>query len=270
MGNRSRAEATPPGFFLPKSGGEPGLSEIPCVRVWMGLGELGGLIPNSHDPTVQLKHGDGGGLLANSQKDENRFGLYAAVVLNTVVLYCLVTSNRVEPERWIDALANWQLAIPAAAGLAFITILNSQISTRQKEWIVFWQWDNPLPGSRAFTHFLQSDSRIDAAQLQSRFGPFPTEPFAQNQLWYRIYSTVRDEPAIATQRRSYLFARDYAVLVVLMLVVLGCIALVQLRSPLLFIIYTGALALQYILAANAARKTAERWVTTAMAMASVK
>lgn len=208
--------------------------------------------------------------MARSQKDENRVGLYTALVLNAVALYSLVTTNRIEPGEWMRVLADWQLAIPAVVGLAFITLLNSQIPTKRKEWIVFWARDNPLPGSRAFSWYLTRDSRIDAATLQAHFGPFPTDPFAQNQLWYRIYSTVRDEPAIATQRRIYLFARDYAVLVVLMLVIFGGIALVQLRSPLLFILYTGALLLQYALAVNAARTTAERWITTAMAMASAK
>lgn len=208
--------------------------------------------------------------MASSQKDENRVGLYASIVLNTVALYSLITTNRLEPGEWMRALADWQLAIPAVVGLAFITLLNSQIPTKQKEQIVFWKSDNPLPGSQAFTRYLPKDSRIDADTLQERFGPFPSDPFAQNKLWYRIYSTVRDDPAIAVQRRTYLFARDFAVLVLLMLVVFGGIALVQLRSSLLFILYIGALLLQYALAVNAARTTAERWVTTAMAMASAK
>jgi len=206
--------------------------------------------------------------VTESQKDENRLGLYSAVVLNAVVLYALVTTQRVEPAAWMRALANVQLAIPAVLGLGFVTLLNSQLSPKTKERIVFWEWEHPLPGSRAFTWFLPRDHRIDAATLEARFGPFPTEPSDQNRTWYRIYSTVRDEPAIVTMRRTYLFARDYAALVALMLIFFGGIALIQLRSPLHFILYTLALLVQFWLAINAARKTAERWVTTAMAMAA--
>jgi len=208
--------------------------------------------------------------LASSQKDENRIGLYAAVVLNAVVLYSLVTTDRLELNEWVRALTNWHLAIPAVIGLAFITIVNSQISTANKERIVFWKRENPLPGSRAFTEFLVQDPRIDAAALLKRFGPFPTDPFFQNKLWYQIYSTVRDEPAISTQRRTYLFCRDYAVLAVLMMLVFGGIALTQIKSPSLIAIYFGVLVLQFILNVNAARVTAERWVTTAMAIASTR
>jgi len=203
-----------------------------------------------------------------SQKDENRLTLYSAVLLNAVVLYALVTTQKVAPAEWLRALADLQLAIPAVVGLGFVTLLNSQLSPKGKERIVFWEWEHPLPGSRAFSWFLPRDHRIDTAALAARFGPFPTEPAEQNRTWYRIYSTVRDEPAIVTMRRTYLFARDYAALVALMLIFFGGVAIIQLRSPLLFIVYTFALVAQFALAVNAARKTAERWVTTAMAMAS--
>lgn len=208
--------------------------------------------------------------MANSQKDENRLGLYTALLLNTVALYCLVTTNRVEPSEWVKSLANFQLAIPAVVGLTFVMLLNSLVSTRFKERLVFWEWAHPLPGCRAFSFFLLNDQRIDAAALEQRYGPFPAEAAEQNKAWYRIYTAVRDDPAIVTQRRTYLFARDYAVFLVLMIVIFGAIALVQVRSPLLFIAYIGFLFLQYAIAIRAARVTAERWVTTAMAIAAAK
>ena len=208
--------------------------------------------------------------MANSQKDENRLGLYTAVVLNTVVLYCLVTTNRADPNAWVQSLANFQLAIPAVAGLTFVMLINSLVSTKSKERLVFWEWAHPLPGCRAFSTFLLSDQRIDAPALEIRYGPFPADPIEQNKVWYRIYTTVRDDPAIVTQRRTYLFARDYAVLLVLMFIIFGPIAFVQIRSPLLCIAYTAFLVAQYAISVRAARVTAERWVTTAMAIAAAK
>lgn len=208
--------------------------------------------------------------MANSQKDDNRLGLYTALVLNTVVLYCLVTTNKAEPNTWVQSLANFQLAIPAVAGLAFVMLVNSLVTTKSKERLVFWEWAHPLPGCRAFSTFVMSDPRIDASGLETRYGPFPTHPAEQNTLWYRMYTTVRDDPAIVTQRRTYLFARDYAVLLVLMFIVFGPIAFVQIRSPLLCIAYTAFLITQYAIAIRAARVTAERWVTTAMAIAAAK
>jgi len=206
--------------------------------------------------------------MSSSQKDENRLGLYTAVVLNAVILYCLITTQRIEPGEWLRALADVQLAIPAVVGLAFITLVNSQLSAKAKERLVFWEWSHPLPGSRAFSWFLPRDQRIDAEALAARYGSFPTDPGEQNRLWYRIYSSVRDDPAIASMRRTYLFARDYAALVVLMLVIFGIVAFLQLRSPLHFILYTSFLILQLVLTINSARTTAERWVTTAMAIAA--
>lgn len=208
--------------------------------------------------------------MANSQKDENRLGLYAALLANATVLYCLITTHKVEPSAWLQSLANYQLAIPAVVGLAFVTMLNSLVPTKAKERLVFWEWTNPLPGSRAFTSFLPNDPRIDAAALEARFGPFPASPKEQNICWYRIYTSVRDDPAIVTQRRTYLFSRDYAVLLVLMLLVLGPIAFMQIRSPLLCIGYTAFLIVQYAIAVRSARVTADRWVTTAMAIAAAK
>jgi len=210
------------------------------------------------------------GHVTNSQKDENRLGLYTALVLNAVVLYCLATTNRFEPNAWLHSLADLQLAIPAVVGLAFVTLLNSLVTSKSKERIVFWDWSNPLPGCRAFTTFLPSDPRIDGDALDARYGPFPTEPLEQNKLWYRIYTSVRDDPAIVAQRRTYLFARDYAVILVLMIMIFGPIAFVQIRSPLLFIAYTAFLLLQYGIAIRSARLTANRWVTTAMAIAAAK
>ena len=45
---------------------------------------------------------------------------------------------------------------------------------------VFGEWENPPPGSSAFSWVLPRDLRVEAGALTAWFGPFPAEPAAQN------------------------------------------------------------------------------------------
>lgn len=77
-----------------------------------------------------------------------------------------------------------------------------------KERFVHFRWSNPLPGSRAFTHHAAMDTRIDKDALEAKYGLFPTGPSDQNRLFYTIYKTCRDDPAVTGSHRNYLLFRD--------------------------------------------------------------
>jgi hypothetical protein len=159
-------------------------------------------------------------------------------------------------------------AVPIGVAMALTAVVNSQLRPRAKELIVFWQWDHPLPGSRAFTEYLDEDPRIDAAALRSAMDPLPVEPIEQNRLWYRLYREAQSEPAVASLSRGYVFARDYAALVAMMLVVFGAMGLIQIQSPMVYILYFLFLIAQLAAAIRSARNNAVRLVTTVLAIKS--
>lgn len=208
--------------------------------------------------------------VTGSQKDQNRLPLLLILAANAVIFYGLVTTQRVEPETWLVSILAIQTALPVALALALTGVLNSQFSQKAKEVIVFWEWVNPLPGCRAFSELIHDDPRIDAGALEARFGPFPQDPVEQNKRWYRIYSEVRAEFAVVDASRGYLFARDYACFVALMIPIFGGLSLYLIHSPLLCITYMTFLIVQFAFSVRSARTNAVRLVTTAMAIASTK
>lgn len=161
-------------------------------------------------------------------------------------------------------------ALPAVVGLAMVGIINAQLPVSAKFRVVFMRWKNPLPGSKAFSHFANIDERIDKRYLEKAFGPFPIEPAEQNALWYRLYKSIDREPAVLHAHKSFLFARDYTCLALLMLVFLGFPGFFQISELKFAIIYFAILLIQFILAGQAARNHAKRLVTTVLAIKSAK
>lgn len=94
-----------------------------------------------------------------------------------------------------------------------------------KDVLVFWRLHNPLPGCRAFTHFAQSDLRIDEAKLQAKIGSFPKEPKKQNTKWYELYLLVQDEVRIQETQKNFLLNQDLAGVAILFFV-FGTLALI--------------------------------------------
>lgn len=204
-----------------------------------------------------------------SHKDANRFPLMVTLTANAALFWGLVTTQQLDPGAWIGSLqGNLRGTLPIGLALVLTGILNSQMTPLTKARLVFLDWQHPLPGCRAFTQYLHSDNRIDAAALERRFGPFPTDPDEQNRTWYGIYQTVRDVSSVSDASKGYLFGRDYAALMVLAIVIFGVLALILIKTPLLCIGYIATLFIQYLLAANSARNHATRLVTNSMAIAS--
>lgn len=207
--------------------------------------------------------------MAASHKDANKFPLMAVLTVNAVAFWGLVTTQQVDPVAWIGSIqGNLKGSLPIALALVLTGILNSQISPLAKARLVFLDWEHPLPGSQAFTKYMHRDARIDATSLDQKFGPLPTDPQEQNRRWYRIYQTVRDQPSVVDASKGYLFARDYATLIALAILLFGTLSLILIKSPLAYIGYTAALIVQFILAANSARNHAVRLVTNTLAIAS--
>jgi len=159
----------------------------------------------------------------------------------------------------------WMSALPAGVGIALTGLLNSSVSSNTKARLVFWRWHNPLPGSEAFTRHGPSDHRVDMAALAAKHGPLPTDPKGQNVLWYCIFKSVSKEPPVEQAHRHFLFARDFAFMALVMLLLLGVAAAIFVRPISTAEIYVLLLVIQWGIATRAANVGGHRFVTNVLA-----
>lgn len=204
-------------------------------------------------------------------KDGYRWRLFAVLAANLVVLYAAVTYDIIQLDGMTAVTSDWQAAWKnigsAAVAFAITTILNGLLSSDAKARIVFWRWRHPLPGCRAFSHYLSRDPRIHFAALERALGTLPTEPATQNALWYqRIYKMVQNDPVVLHVHKDFLFSRDYTALSLLLLVFLGAAGAYAIASPKTMLIYLALLAVQFVAATIAARNYGTRLVTTSVAV----
>lgn len=200
-----------------------------------------------------------------SLKDGNTKRLLAVLVINAAGFYIAEHTAAVTWEDWFKLATGWLSVLPAGVGVAFTGILNAQASNDMKARLVFWRWQHPYPGSRAFSHHGHADPRVDMAALEQEFGSLPTDPTAQNELWYRLYRAVRNTPEVLHVHQQFLFARDYSFMALVMLLLLGGTAAAQMRPLPTVIIYIALLIGQWLLTTRAANVTGHRFVTTVMA-----
>lgn len=208
--------------------------------------------------------------MAGSLKSKNSVALYILMAGNMIVFYAILKGQVLFAGDWIAAVRDLGQALPAGLGLILTGILNAQLSADAKSRIVFLRWSNPLPGCEAFARHARSDPRVDMSALEKQYGRLPTDPRAQNTLWYKLYKTVELEPAVAQAHRAFLFSRDYACIALMMLVVLGGAALFQISSINVVLLYIVGLAFQFLIAGQAARNHGRRFVSTVLAIKSAE
>lgn len=205
--------------------------------------------------------------MERSQKDLNRLPLWSALAANLVAYYGLVSGIDLSTLATSETIKHISVLLPGGFAIALCGILNAQLTAIAKARIVFLKWNDPLPGSEAFSLHAPADPRIDVASVESKFGPLPTEPRAQNVLWYRLYQQVRDIPAVSQISKNWLFARDYACVIVLLTPILAVIGIFQMPSTRNYMTMAALLVVQFLLASQAARNNARRLVATAIALA---
>jgi hypothetical protein len=201
-----------------------------------------------------------------SLKSVNKFALVGVVTTNLGLFLGILNWKGPGLADWAAISGGILRSLPAGLGVILIGIINAQLTADTKARIVFARWHNPLPGSRAFSHYLTRDPRIDVPRLSERFGPFPTDPKEQNAKWYGLYKSVENDPAVAQVHREYLFSRDYTCLAVLMFVVLTPLAFVMFPFLRLAAAYAFVLLVQFLLVSRAARHHGSRFVTTVLAI----
>jgi hypothetical protein len=208
--------------------------------------------------------------MAASLKDSYRWHLFAALAANLALYYGLIKGLTLAEIRPDTALTHVAALLPSGLAVALCGIINAQLTALQKARIVFLRWNDPLPGSRAFSRYAASDPRVDMRAVQEKWAPLPNDAHKQNALWYRIYQQEKETQAVRHLNRNWLFARDYACICALLLFALGSIGIFQMPSVVSWSIFMTIVFAQLLLARRSAVHHAERLVTTVIAQAASK
>lgn len=200
-----------------------------------------------------------------SLKEKNKAALWAVVLANVAAFALLANLKQFLSMDLVTALKEWSALLPAGAAIVLVGLLNSQLSSKAKARLVFWRWANPMPGSQAFTKLGPSDHRVDMEAIDLKWGPLPTDQSKQDKLWYRLYLTVQDHPAVSQVHREFLLSRDIACLTLILSIIIVPSAF-ALLSPILAAAVLGVLVLEFLIATRSARVHGARFVCTVLAL----
>lgn len=207
--------------------------------------------------------------MARSLKDSYRTQLFAAVAANVALYYALANGLNIS-EFTTDPARQAGAFLPGGIAAALCGILNSQLTHVQKARIVFLRWRDPLPGCRAFSHYIAQDPRIDMKTVRAKWSPLPKGARQQNALWYRLYQQEQGSDAVQHLNRHWLFARDYASMCALLLITLGVLGVFQMPSRLSWSIFVMVVLAQLVITRRSAVNHAEQLVLTVVAQAAAK
>lgn len=205
--------------------------------------------------------------MAKSLKDQNNWRLWLIMVANAIVFYVIQQANELR----LDGLPALFKQIPnlLPIGLAGVvaTVLNTLPSADLKATIVYWRWSDALPGHRAFSRYVDRDSRINRGRLLKTYkGTFPAEAAEQNAAWYQLYKAVRQDVMILDANRVFLLLRDYASLSFIFIFIFGLAATISIESRIVATGYVSVLILQYLIVRIAAANAGIRLVTNVLAL----
>jgi hypothetical protein len=204
--------------------------------------------------------------LATSLKEQNRWQIWFIIAVNSLFLYGVVEANAIQIDGLRSIFTDASKLVPFGLAVVIATVLNGLLPADAKARLVFLRWRNTLPGHRAFTRYMTADPRIDPTAVQRAVGgPLPVDPAEQNQVWYRLYKTVENDPAIAQVHRDFLLTRDYTALAVLFLIFYGSAGYYSIPSPKIATIYAVLLLIQCIAVRQAAFHYGIRFVTSVLA-----
>lgn len=195
-------------------------------------------------------------------KGTNSLYLWSFMSVNVAVYLSLVITRHFDSASiegsWVHVTAKNGI-VAVSIPLATI-ILAGLLNDINKARLVFWRWRHPLPGTRAFSELIATDSRIDVPTLKKTIGKFPRAAQEQNALWYRLYRKHKMTRSVWEAHKVYLLTRDMsslAALAALSFSVGAATAGVGLRATL---IYAMFLAAQYVFIAKAAHNYGNRFV----------
>jgi hypothetical protein len=201
-----------------------------------------------------------------SLKDQNRWQLWIVLAANTLFLYGIVQSNAIRVGGLRALFADTQNLLPVAFALTITAVINGVLSVSMKNRLVFLRWNCALPGHRAFSQYAKIDPRIEPADLPRLCGgAVPTEAIDQNRVWYQIYKSIENDPAVRQVHRDFLLLRDYTGISALFMACYGLIGLYAIPSLRIALLYVLILIAQYMLVRQAASNYGIEFVTTVLA-----
>lgn len=195
-------------------------------------------------------------------KGKNSLYLWSFVSVNVAVFLSLVVTRHFDGASiegsWMHVTAkNGIVAVSIPLATIIMAGLLNDINRAR---LVFWRWRHPLPGTRAFSELISTDSRIDVPTLKKSIGKFPRAPQEQNAVWYRLYRKHKMTRSVWESHKVYLLTRDMSVIAALTALLFSvgvATAGTNLRTTL---IYFVLLTVQYALIAKAAHNYGNRFV----------
>ncbi len=206
-----------------------------------------------------------------SLNEQNWPRLLAVTGLNFIIFGVLTATD---PTPISKLAKTWEFLIPAGVGLALICVINGLLNGEAKSRLVFWKWQNPLPGSEAYTVHAKNDPRFTGIDVDRELGVGDAErgdPKMQNAHWYKnVFYPTQDAVAVQQANRNFLFTRDYAAISFMMLVVFGTAGYFLITPVAKWGLYSVGLLVQYLLVLRAARNYGIETVTNAIAVKIAK
>jgi hypothetical protein len=142
------------------------------------------------------------------------------------------------------------------------------LSSNFKYTLIFWRWQNPLPGTRVFTHLMSKDPRIDTKSLEQRYAPLPNDPADQNRLWYKLYKKHEHDKSVLEAQKHFLLTRELNSISFLSFFVLGTTGHFIFSNRQLWILYLIGLLVAFLITAIAAQNYGSRFATNVLAIES--
>lgn len=207
----------------------------------------------------------------HSLKSQNRFALWGIVIFDAAIVYMmLIYSGHISlPHIMADKLTFESLAsFSSLASIVPLMFINDLFSSDFKDSIVFMRLTHQLPGHRAFSEHMHSDSRVDPKKLKQKYVRLPDDPVEQSRLWYRIYLKHSVNIRVADSHRLFLLLREAAALSLLMLAAATLIAFALDLSRYHAAYLLGILCIQLIFFCVSAKNRGIRLVKTVLALES--
>lgn len=206
--------------------------------------------------------------MAGALKQSNSWRILSYVFFNVIVAYGVIHYDSIAYANWWLIYSDYESLIPLGIAIIFIGIVNHQIHWLNKARIIFLKKDNPLPGSEAFSKYMYEDPRIGVDVIKEKHSPLPTDPVAQNNLWYNMLKSVESNSSVSEIHRVFLLYRDCTIFAILIFIIFNPIVIYYHGLGLLTLYYALFLILQILLLIRAARDRGVRLVTTVLALES--
>lgn len=203
---------------------------------------------------------------AKSLKEQNAWLIRAAMIAHIVAFaWIALEPGKLIKAGWVELGKKLEgSAIPGSASLGLIVIMSlvllGLIPPIWRDRIIHLRWQNPLPGCRAFSVIGPKSSHVDMQGLAAHIGVLPTDPDAQNHLFYRLYMPLRDDVGVCDAHRRYLAARDIGTISALLVIPLPIMAMIATHDIARAGWYGVLLFFTYLLCAIAAKNYSLRMV----------